>query len=327
MVQIKENRGGLWIWRRNCTRILVVVALMSIVQFKGTYPIFGGEQASSSALNLTLDQTKDDNSDWEIKPLNIMKSRSQGFRPVYIYSNVTPDHMKKYSQEKQDQIILALTKANDDKANLSPRAEPHFFVDLAANDALVLSNTFLLEKNGWEGVCIEANPEYWYRLASFRTCTIIGAAVGGKPEDDGLEVDFALKGVYGGVVRPGLDNNEKNSKNIIQVKRNLVSILTIFNQTNVPHVIDYMSLDVEGAESLVMEHFPWSDYSFKFLTIERPKKDLKDKLKSNGYKMVLVLTKYGETLWIHQPTVLLPFEEIWSIAGEYNNTHFTRVTD
>ena len=303
------------------------MALMSIVQFKGTYPLFGGEQASSSAINLTLDQTKDDNSDWEIKPLNIMKSRSQGFRPVYIYSNVTPDHMKKYSQEKQDQIILALTKANDDKANLSPRAEPHFFVDLAANDALVLSNTFLLEKNGWEGACIEANPEYWYRLASFRTCTIIGAAVGGKPEDDGLEVDFALKGVYGVVVRPGLDNNEKNSKNVIQVKRNLVSILTIFNQTNVPHVIDYMSLDVEGAESLVMEHFPWSDYSFKFLTIERPKKDLKDKLKLNGYKMVLVLTKYGETLWIHQPTVLLPFEEIWSIAGEYNNNHFTRVTD
>ena len=68
----------------------------------------------------------------------------------------------------------------------------HFFVDLAANDALYLSNTFVLEKNGWEGVCIEANPEYWYGLASFRTCTIVGAAVGGKPEDDGLEVNFAL---------------------------------------------------------------------------------------------------------------------------------------
>ena len=76
-----------------------------------------------------------------------------------------------------------------------------------------------------------------------------------------------------------------------------------------------------------MEHFPWSDYSFKFLTIERPKDDLKEKLKLNGYKMVLVLTSYGETLWIHQPSVLLSLEEIWIIAGEYNNTSFTRVTD
>lgn len=327
-MQIKkkiEGRGG---WGNiSLPAILIVMALISIVHFK-RYPSFGGEQVRS-ALNLTLDQTKtkDDNIDWEIKPLTIMKSRSQGFRPVYIYSNVTPDHMGQYSQEKQDQIILALTKANDDKANLSPRVEPHFFVDLAANDALVLSNTFVLEKNGWEGVCIEANPEYWYRLAIFRTCTIIGAAVGGKPEDDGLEVNFALKGVFGGVVGHDTDNNEDNSANVVQVKRNLVSIFTIFNQTNVPRVIDYLSLDVEGAESLVMEHFPWSDYSFKFLTIERPKDDLKEKLKLNGYKMVLVLTLYGETLWIHQPSVLLPLEEIWSIAGEYNNTHFTRVTD
>ena len=138
---------------------------------------------------------------------------------------------------------------------------------------------------------------------------------------------YALKGVFGGVVGHDTDNHEENSANFVQVKRNLVSILTVFNQTNVPHVIDYMSLDVEGAESIVMEHFPWSDYSFKFLTIERPKDDLKEKLKLNGYKMVLVLTSYGETLWIHQPSVLLSLEEIWIIAGEYNNTSFTRVTD
>lgn len=151
--------------------------------------------------------------------------------------------------------------------------------------------------------------------------------MGGKAEDDGLEVNFALKGVLGGVVGHDTDNNQNNSANFAQVKRNLVSILTIFNQTNVPRVIDYMSLDVEGAESLVMEHFPWSDYSFKFLTIERPKDDLKQKLKFNGYKMVLILTYYGETLWIHQPSVLLPLEEIWSIAGEYNNTYFKRIID
>ena len=199
MAQINKKivvGGGLW--HRNCTlpAILIVMALMSIIQFRVLIHYLEGNRPVVVP-SIVVPSIKDDDSDWEIKPLNIMKSRSQGFRPVYIYSNVTPNHMDQYSQEKQDQIILALTKANDDRANRSPMAEPHFFVDLAANDALYLSNTFVLEKNGWEGVCIEANPEYWYGLASFRTCTIIGAAVGGKPEDDGLEVNFALKGVFG----------------------------------------------------------------------------------------------------------------------------------
>ncbi len=141
-------------------------------------------------------------------------------------------------------------------------------MDLAANNALILSNTFVLERNGWDGVCIEANPEYWYRLASFRNCTIVGAVVGG--DKDGAEVEVSFRGVFGGVVATSMDNEGRTG-----VKRNLVSILTVFSQTNVPNVIDYMSLDVKGAESLVMANFPWDSYSFKFLTIERPKDDLK----------------------------------------------------
>ena len=150
---------------------------------------------------------------WNIQQLPIMKSLSRGFRPVYVYSKATPDSMTKYSQERQDEIIIALTNANDAAQNSLGKRQ--FFVDLAANDALVLSNTFLLERNGWDGVCIEANPEYWYRLASFCNCTIVGAAVGGNI--DGEEVEFAFRNVFGGVVRAGMDNDGK-----VGEKRNLV---------------------------------------------------------------------------------------------------------
>ncbi len=151
------------------------------------------------------------------------------------------------SQERQDKIILALTSANDATRNSSDKRQ--LFVNLAANDALVLSNTYLLKRNGWDGLCIEANPEYWYRLASFRNCTINGAAAGGN--EDGAGAAFAFRGALGGVVADGLDNAGQ-----IGVKRNLVSISTIFNQTNVSNVIYYMSLDVEGAESLVWKISP-----------------------------------------------------------------------
>ena len=40
---------------------------------------------------------------------------------------------------------------------------PRYFVDLAANHAIYLSNTRSLERDhGWEGTCIEANEQLAY---------------------------------------------------------------------------------------------------------------------------------------------------------------------
>jgi len=251
-------------------------------------------------------------------------SRSSGFNPVYVYSNARttrkPPEKPTYSQAKQDMIAIALTKANDAKllkANIrsTVKRERKFFVDLASNDALTLSNTYLLEQNEWNGICLEPNPIYWYNLASFRTCTIIGAFVGGKQEDDGKEIDAVLSnGIYGGIVGKEMDNKDKTK--LDKVKRNLVSILTIFQETNVPKVIDYFSLDVEGAETLVMKDFPWDIYKFKFLTIERPTDELKIILTSNGYSKLYDLTSWGETLWFHEKSVYLTKEDIDVVMNE-----------
>jgi len=57
-------------------------------------------------------------------------------------------------------MILELMKANAEKSKSSILGsdKKKFFVDLAACHAIYLSNTYLLEKNGWEGLCIEPNP-------------------------------------------------------------------------------------------------------------------------------------------------------------------------
>mmetsp|Transcript_11941 Transcript_11941/g.17906 ORF Transcript_11941/g.17906 Transcript_11941/m.17906 type:complete len:127 (-) Transcript_11941:223-603(-) len=104
-------------------------------------------------------------------------------------------------------------------------------------------------------------------------------------------------------------------------KRNLVSIQTVFRNTNVPSTIDYFSLDVEGAESIVMADFPWKSYSFKFITIERPKDDLIQLLVRNGYKKALNITDWGETLWVNTKEVLLTQVEIEDIVKQYPNAH------
>lgn len=247
------------------------------------------------------------------------------FRPIHVYSNrelaneevperstvkrMNTNGRLPYSQAFQDKIILALTKANDEKSSTTVVNEQKFFVDLAANHALNLSNTLYLEQNDWNGVCIEGNPDYWYDLGRYRMCSIVGAFVGGKPSEDGKQVEVALRGVLGGIAAEGMDNAKQTNT----VSRELVSINTVFQEMNVPSMIDYLSLDVEGAESLVMHDFPWDQYRFRFLTVERPKDDLKALFEANGYIMITRITSWGETLWAHKESINLSQDEMIEI--------------
>ena len=71
-----------------------------------------------------------------------------------------------YAQVGQDTLLLDLL------------GNEGYFLDLAANDAVDLTNTLALERHGWTGLCIEPNPRYWYGLAH-RNCTVVGALVAG----------------------------------------------------------------------------------------------------------------------------------------------------
>jgi hypothetical protein len=170
-----------------------------------------------------------------------------------------------------------------------------YFVDLAANDAISLSNTYKLEQLGWDGLCIEPNPMYWYRL-SHRKCAVAGAFVGGKT--DMQQVDVSLSNdVFGGIIGDGFDNKEDDEKK--KETRFTVSIKSLFQKFNVPKRIDYFSLGVEGAEELIMKGFPFDDYTAYFMTIERPKPGLRKLLKDHDYHFVMQLVSWGETLWVH----------------------------
>lgn len=246
------------------------------------------------------------------QPLNgeeIVGTRSgslnpKNFRQVHVYANEPAAEFKSYSQVGQDLVILKLMKAHEDKGGKNGK----FFVDLAANDAIELSNSLHLEQNGWHGLCIEGNPNYWFGLAAHRNCTVIGAFVGG--ESDGVEVDVKINnGVNGGIA--GFDNAGGDG-----TKRHLISMATLFEEMSVPEVIDYMSLDVEGAEYFVMEHFPFEKYMFRFITIERPPAELEELLGKHGYKRhEKDFIFWGETLWFHPNASLLTTEEFASLPG------------
>ena len=142
-----------------------------------------------------------------------------------------------YGQARQDELVFALLG----------NKTGGFFVDLAANDATELSNTYALEAfHQWRGVCIEPNDMYWSNLTYRPGCTVIGAVVG---KERMQEVYFRFEaGDHGGIADAGFDNGKRWQRT--SQKRYTVTLLEILSeripQGGAPTDIDYLSLDVEG---------------------------------------------------------------------------------
>ena len=186
-------------------------------------------------------------------------------------------------QKGQDSWVLASAAA--------PAAgDPSFFLDLAASEACVGSDTVVLERNhGWKGICVDANPKFLKQLRAERPgCQVVEAAVSDVADQ---RLTFVLDDGTGGLVgekfdhRPGEPDGTTSKSTTFQVTtRRLDSIL---EEQNAPRRIQYLSLDLEGAESAAMpDDFPWDTYIFELVTIERPPPDLNARLFGHGYLFV-----------------------------------------
>ena len=88
--------------------------------------------------------------------------------------------------------------------------------------------------------------------------------------------------------------------------------------------IDYLSLDVEGAESVVMRTFPFATHIVSMLSIEMPKMDLAALLRSHGYRYhctnigpsVLLGLRNKDELWLHETTEKLVPAEAWALRAD-----------
>jgi hypothetical protein len=182
-----------------------------------------------------------------------------------------------------------------------------YFINLAANDPIRLSNLYSLETHhDWKGLCIEGNP-YLLDGLSFRKCHVVGAVVSKNRLEN---ISYATRmaagksnaAPLGGIIGAGMDN-QRSKKQEVTVMKHTLPLLEIFERFTVPKEVDYFSLDVEGAEYLILSSFPLNSYSFKILTIERPKEDAKSLLESHGYVCLKKLVSWGETLWAKRSAI------------------------
>jgi FkbM family methyltransferase len=167
--------------------------------------------------------------------------------------------------------------------SLFNRKKGGFFLDIGAADGVGGSNTIMLEKfYEWDGICIEPNPEFFCSLKTNRRATCVQACVGTEVR----EVVFRMAGFYGGIQDNLSEWHRKNWDGHPVIKMTTQLIGDILDRHNVPEVIDYISLDIEGGEEDILKSFPWDKYKVRSMTVEKSSGGLVELIESLGFIIV-----------------------------------------
>jgi FkbM family methyltransferase len=192
--------------------------------------------------------------------------------------------MKSYSQFNQDIIVL---NAFHNKKN-------GYFVDIGANDGKTGSNSYLLEKEyDWNGICVEPLPVEFEKCKEIRDCLCYNYAI---YSESNLKLNFVVSDLLSGIEDTHLIKNRK--QNFIDPKYfydnyngeiivNTKTLTDILDESYAPKYIDYLSIDVEGAEVHVLKGIDFNKYTFGMIHIEHNwqnyRSEIREILEKNNY--------------------------------------------
>jgi FkbM family methyltransferase len=176
-----------------------------------------------------------------------------------------------------------------------------FFVELGANDGISQSNSYYFEKyREWKGVLIEPIPHNYLKCLknrSKRTQVFCNACVSFEYKEKFVEI------IYSNLMSTSLgletdignaENHTLKGKQFLEEDESNFNFGAVANQldnilfkANAPKQIDFLSLDVEGAELEVLKGINHNKYRFKFICIEsRNIAKITDYLSINNYYMI-----------------------------------------
>jgi len=201
--------------------------------------------------------------------------------------------MNKYSSEHNQDKWLS--------ENLFKGKQDGVFVEFGALDGLLHSNSLYFEREmGWTGLCIEPHPESYKQLTKNRDCKCLNYAIGDKK----AMVNFTS--VSGGLIGwSGVEDyiedkhKERMDKHIApsQIETTKVQMVPLYDalyEAKMCH-IDYMSIDVEGAEYPLLEAFSKANgfctYDIEVFDIENNFKTfpIEKLMNDNGYVKIIDL--------------------------------------
>ena len=183
---------------------------------------------------------------------------------------------RSYSQFGQD-LWVALVTASGKRNG--------FYVDAGSADGRFMSNTRLLDELGWKGICIDPFPTNMNR----RTCEVFRQPVF---SESGKKVSFRVAGMLGGIDSE-LGKYKDTTAGARTVELVTATLDEILAKGHAPQYIDYMSIDVEGAEYDALLGLSLYRYQIGTFTIEhnfetKKREAIRTLLEGKGYVRVRV---------------------------------------
>lgn len=147
------------------------------------------------------------------------------------------------------------------------------FAEIGAYDGVTGSNTLFFEKSrGWSGLLVEASPRLYAEVLRNRDTPCLNVAVApaaGQAEFleilGGYTQMGGLVGSLGRTARMQMEADPRTATEVIRVPtRPLADILRDHGLVR----LDYLSIDIEGGERAVLEHFPFAEFEIQAWSIE-----------------------------------------------------------
>jgi FkbM family methyltransferase len=208
--------------------------------------------------------------------INFLVNIDSGLREIFLKV-----HSSLNSDLRQDFMAL----------NLSGMKKNGYFVEIGAADGLFASNTLTLEKNyGWKGILVEPAKSWHKNLRKNRSCTISTLVVSNR---SGEQVDFyEAEATNLSTIEEyiNFDSGALHRKKFKKYKVESISLLDLLTINKAPTLIDYLSVDTEGSEFLILRDFDFSRFRFKFISVEHnynPNRGkINELLTGNGYEQI-----------------------------------------
>lgn len=198
--------------------------------------------------------------------------------PIALRMHILENLADSYSQVAQDLI-----------AGFLNQGENGYFVEFGAADGVTGSNTYLLEKQGWNGILADPNRSYSTHLKSARSSHVDLVCISDK---SGEELEFIENGLLSKVGK--IENRNKTLGLIRRNRTYKVPTLTLealLDKWQAPHNIEFISIDTEGTEVQILEKFDFNKYNVQSFVVEHNYSGNETKLdkifSSNGYVRVL----------------------------------------
>lgn len=198
--------------------------------------------------------------------------------------------------KKRDQLISNEADEKQAIRDFFQNSSSGFFVEVGANEPTAPeSQTWHLEQRGWRGILIEPIPDLATKAQMTRpNSKVWQVACTSSPEEGSVEflIPIANQQLVTGHASLRANIDEHNYTNFEKIIVQTTTLSNILESENID-VLDFLSIDVEGAELEVLLGLDLKKYRPKLILLEDKHLYLSKHmhLKKNGYKIAQRLNR------------------------------------